>query len=773
MQNIFSKEKIDMLSSELNVSPLFAEILLSRGIDNAEAANLFLNPSIERISDPFSLPGMKEAVVRVRQAIDEKEKIVVYGDYDCDGVTATAILVDYLRSLGADVDYFIPNRFENGYGLNTESLEEIAETLFPDLLITVDCGISSVSEAEYLADVLAIDLIVTDHHTLPDVLPEAIVLNPKLAERHPARDLCGAGVAFKLVQALGGISDAMNYVALAGIATIADVVPLTNENRIIASLGLKKLNAPAELKKGLRMLLESCDFDKPISAFDVAFRVAPRINAVGRIADAKEVVKLFLSDEFLELQGLVDKINTANELRKSLTTATYNEAKEMLKEVDLASHKLIFLYKEDWNVGILGLVAARLCREFSRPTVILSGEDEIKGSARATEGIDLYQTVKSAESALLRFGGHKGAAGLSVLRENLIEARNLMEEYLDKTYPSSAFMGKEENAFALNPDQITVSFAEELLLLEPTGESNPKPLFCLDSRSCLLSQIGNTPHVKSSLNREAELVAFGFPYLAEGSDSGVQYHFIAECYKDVYKNRERVQMKVSSVYPVGFSKASENYLFNRYLRSNLYPESPCSFTPIKFAEAKNAFYDDDFCTLFLAFSSDTALAFREDLDEKKIPIEYGRPANPPSNTILLAPDFDFSSYKRIVLLDTPLSKGYVSYLNKKTNAEIYVVTDRYSFKERFASFDLSRDAVYKTFIDLRGFVFSGNAANSPMELASKLAPSSCEEFLTKFYVLFENGSVRVGQGFSLYPQSFFEPTDSTLYRRIFALLKQK
>ncbi len=772
MNDFGSREKIRALSAELSVSPLFAEILIARGIEDAESAKAFLHPSVQDLSDPFALVGMKETVERIRTAIEEKEKIVVYGDYDCDGIMATSILSGYLSSIGADVEYFIPNRFESGYGLNVEAIEEIAETYFPDLIVTVDCGISSVKEAEYLSEDLAIDLIVTDHHTLPDVLPNAIVLNPKLTKDSPAFDLCGAGVAFKIVQALGGLDEALKYIDMAAIATVADVVPLTNENRTIAYLGLKKINSRASLKKGLRMLIESCDLKNELTSYDISFQLAPRINALGRLSDAKEVVRLFVSDEYLELEGLVEKLNTQNELRRSLEAEQLNEAFEMLKDVDLTAHKLIYLYKESWNIGIVGLIAGKLSKRFHRPAVILGGEDVLRGSARSPEGIDIYQVLKSAESVLEGFGGHKAAGGLSVKRENAIEARKLMEQYIEETYPISAFKFKEEPSYSVSPDEITLSLCDEVALLEPTGVGNPKPTFKLPSSCCNLTPMGSSAHVKGALNRNAELVAFGASYLAEGVSFGVTYDFVTSCRKNVYKNKESVQMRVGYAVPKGFEKGSDLYAYNRYLRSNLYPEAPSEFTPITFAEAKDSFYDDDFCTLFVAFSAATVSEFKKALGDRSIPICYGQPFGEPENELVIAPDFDLCAYRRIVLLDTPLTKGYLAYLNKISNAELFVVTDRYPFKEIFSAIDLSRESIYAAYSNVKKFVFSGNAASTPIDLASKTA-SSVAAFLAKFYTLYESGSLKIGQNFALLPQEFKEPSDSVLYRRITALSKQK
>lgn len=776
MTNTAVDTKVKVLAETLGVSAVFAEILMERGIDTPEKAQAFLHPTKEMITDPFLLTGMRDAVARIQEALDHKERIVIYGDYDCDGIMATSVLYDYFLSLGADVYYHIPNRFEDGYGLNTETLEKIAETLFPDLIITVDCGISAVEEAEYLSEVLAIDLIITDHHTLPDVLPNVIVVDPKQDKGSPAYDLCGAGVAFKLVQALAGLDIAVKYIDLAAIATIADIVPLQGENRVIAFLGLKKINAHYAVKKGLRMLIESCEIEGDVLSSHVGFRIAPKINAVGRIGDASEIVRLFVSDEYIELQGLVDKVTNANELRKSLVSQIYDEAVEMLKEADLAIHKVIVLYKESWNIGILGLVAARLAREYSRPTLLFAGEDVLKGSARAPEGIDLYQTIKASSSVLLGFGGHKGAAGLSVKRENLIAARDLMEGYLESAYKEEDFTLRPICEAEVSPQDVTIRLAEELALLEPTGEGNRKPLFKIKSDWCQMGVMGNGAHAKGRLNMQAEIVAFNRAYLQEGIALGLHYDLISECDKEVYKNREKVKLKVSFAIPSSYQRTESNAIaYHRYLRSNIYPETGTPrCTPISFREISDTLYDDTFCTLFIAFSPETVERFFAvpELKGKVDRVEYSCPVDPARNTLVIAPDFIPIAYKRIILLDTPLTKGYISYLAKHTDAEIYVVKDNYPFRDIIAKTDLSREGVEKAYCDIRSFVFSGNAAASPLEFFEKFPAQDVYALIAHFYVLYESGSLKVGQGFSLSPQKWAEPSSSTIYRRLLALQKQ-
>ncbi len=763
-------ESIKSLCRALPIGEPLATLLVKRGYDTVEKAKEFLYPTAENAEDAFVLSGMDKAVERIRAALDAGEKIVVYGDYDCDGIMATSILYDYLRSLGADVSYYIPNRFDAGYGLSIETLEEIAETEFPDLLITVDCGISSVEEAAYLDEVLAIDLIVTDHHNLPDEIPNTIVVNPKQDPNTKSVNLCGAGVAFKVVQALGGWSAAWKYIELAAIATVADVVPLTGENRLITALGLQKINSREKINKGLRLLIESAGLEK-VDSGDIGFRIGPRINAVGRLGDSSEVVSLFTTEEFVVLEGLTEKLTRMNDLRKSVVEQIYQEAIEMLKDYDLSVHRILFLYKEDWNPGVLGLVAGRLKNEFSRPVVLVTGEDKLRGSARSVEGVDIHATLKSAKDHLITFGGHKGAAGLSLLRENLIAARNQMDAFLEENYPVEAFTRDDSYDLALSPQEITLRLADEITLLEPTGEGNRKPIFKFTSDKLNFLSFANGQHIKCKINEQAEMVGFQMAYVAEGIAAGGKYDFLCECNKDIYKNRERVQMRITGAFMRSLEQSAQSvFLFNRYLRSNLFKEEKCDLTAVEQGALGDLLYDDRFCTLFLSLSENSALRFP--LKESVPYVEYGRALDAPWNEVLIAPEKDPVGYRRIVLLDTPLTTGYAAKLFKATGAEIYIVKDNYPYTDLFRKMDLSVDALSNTYQTLRRFVYSGNGAASPVELMGKVAPSDPYTFLTHFYILYQSGSISVGQGFVITLRPFVDPAESLLYRRLSALKKR-
>ena len=766
LRNELVKDLVDSFSLDSRI----AGLLVERGITDKESARSFLYPSREDFEDPFVLTGMQDAVARIRRAIEEKEKIVVYGDYDCDGITATAILCGYLASIGADVSYFIPSRFDTGYGLSVEALEEIAETYYPDLIITVDCGITSVAEAEYLQDVLAIDLIVTDHHMLPEVLPNTIVVDPKLDPTTSSTDLCGAGVAFKLVQALGGADVAWNYIELAAIATVADVVPLTGENRLIVSLGLKKINSREVINKGLRLLIKSIELKNPVDVHAVGFQIAPRINSLGRISDATEAVRLFIGEEYVELQGIVEKMNRGNEIRRSLLDETYREAREMMRDYDLSLHRIIMLYKKEWSSGIIGLVCGWLRNDYNRPVILLCGEDDLSGSGRSVEGVDLYQTMKSAEKHLIRFGGHKSAAGLSVKMENFIAARNAMDDYLAATYPDEIYTRSKAYDFEIAPEDVTMTLADSIELMEPFGMGNPKPLFKFSSADVSLVPFGNGENLKGRLNSGADIIVFGRGYLADGLRVGYCYDYLCECGKNEFKNIVKVQMKIVSEYPVGRREGDDLPLFNQYLRANLYHGESSDYSAIAVEELGDSLYDDRFSTLYLALSSGSAsMAMNHPALKGKLLITYGKTFDAPWNEVMVAPIAEPVGFRKIVVLDSLLTTAYLARLAKASGAEIVVVKNNYPYKDVFRDVDLSPDAILSTYKNVERLIRSGGGATSPMDLAGRVAYNDEKNFLIRFYILYDLGAISIGKGFSLSMRPIPDLTNSLFYKRIMML----
>ena len=455
------------------MSELMHRLLTQRGVDSAEAAEAFLRPCAEQLHDPMLLHGMPEAAARLRRAMEAGEAICVYGDYDVDGVCASAILCDYLQSEGANVEVYLPSRHEEGYGLNEAAVREIAGRA--RLLVTVDCGIASAELIE-LAKSLGLDCIVTDHHRPGEVLPDCIVVDPLLGD-YPFRWLCGAGVAFKLVAAVGGTDAAMERIDLAAIATVADVVSLTGENRVIVYLGLKRINrAP---RPGVAALMERARIEPgTLTSQTIAFRLAPRLNAGGRLGSARRSFELLMQREDFLAIAQADELEEENTRRQGVERQIRAEAEAQLENLDFSAHRILLARGEDWNPGVIGLAASHLKERYGYPVIVLSESDGVlTGSCRSIAGVDIYQTLASAAPLMERFGGHAQAAGLTVRAENFDALWAALDEYLFANAPTEAYQPSALYDVAAELDQFSEDFVRALEALEPTGCGNPEPVF--------------------------------------------------------------------------------------------------------------------------------------------------------------------------------------------------------------------------------------------------------------------------------------------------------
>ena len=523
------------LSKAASVSPLLAQVLINRGIKTPGEVKDFLAPGVTGMTDPFGLPDMGAALDRIKTARKRNERILIHGDYDTDGLTATAIMVHALKSMGMDVHYFVPNRMTHGYGFNAPSVE-IARKHGATLIITVDCGITAF-EASAAAREKGMDIIITDHHepqrkggsrpaahsAKPEggedfVLPDAVaVVNPKLNTRDSFHStLSGAGVAFKIVQAMALDSalplsgdDSLSLLDLAALGTLADVVPLTGENRIIVGEGIKSLGDGR--RPGIRSLMEVSGLkSRELRAGLLSFTVVPRINASGRIGDAGDVITLFLSDSDEEAVSIAESLDRTNAERQRIEEETFQEALAQLRRKGYDA--TVVLSGKGWHAGVIGIVASRIMEECYRPTFIFTVEDGIaKGSARSIPAFDLYEGLSSCGDLLLSFGGHRQAAGMK-LRESDI-AR--FEEKMNAV--ARAALGAEDFTPAIEIDTevalqgVNPSLVRELSLLEPLGAGNPEPLLAARRLDVLNPRVVGKNHLKMKLKQKALAIdAIGF-----------------------------------------------------------------------------------------------------------------------------------------------------------------------------------------------------------------------------------------------------------------------
>ncbi len=460
------------------LSGIVLRALNARGFKEPAQIKSFLNPSIRDFYDPFLLPDMDKAVERIKFAIENSERICVFGDYDVDGICSTAMLVRCLERLNADCIYHIPLRKEEGYGMSSSAVKKLAEQNVK-LIITVDNGISAIDEIAACYD-LGIDVIVTDHHIPSERLPkcEAVVCHTVSHSHYPAATLCGAGIAFKLIHALIGLEGAMEYVDLAALATVADVVPLTGENRIIVKFGLDALNRGACVPGLNRMLNSIPGLHRPFDSFSVGFTIAPRLNASGRMSDASLGVKLLLTDDTSLMDEIIRELENLNTKRKAEEANILSSAVTMLDGVNLSNVRIIALKSEKWNPGVIGVAASRISEMFYRPVILFSESDGmLKGSARSIDGINIHSALSKHSHLFERFGGHAKAAGINMSADKFDKFKSELELSLGQDYDNSLFIPRKRYEFDITLNEVNINLVRELERLAPFGEGNPSPIF--------------------------------------------------------------------------------------------------------------------------------------------------------------------------------------------------------------------------------------------------------------------------------------------------------
>jgi len=517
-----SDEKlVNEICEKYNLNKVIGKIIVNRHVVNDEDVRIFITPTRDDFHNPFLFKGMDIAVDRIIKAINNKEKILIYGDYDVDGITSTTVLKKYLMDRGISVDTYIPNRLHEGYGLNKKAIDTIKERNI-DLIITVDCGISAIEEVDYAVR-LGMDIIVTDHHEVGEKLPNALaVIDAKRKDNtYPFRALAGVGVVFKLIQALSikleiKPEEYLKYLDLVCVGTISDIVPLEGENRTIAKLGLMLIKVTRNL--GLRELIKSSGY-KEIDSNTISFGVAPRINACGRMGHEEEALKLFLAEDLESATKITKELNEYNTLRQSTEKAIYEEAVQQIEKNHLDANNSIVLGGKGWHHGVIGIVSSKVTDKYYKPSILLSFEDNIaKGSGRSVPGFDLYEGLAKCGDLLEKYGGHSMAVGLTLKKENLENFKERFEQ-----------IAKEKNIKELVPiiyiddelklKDINMDLVKSISILEPFGEANKVPLFLIRNLKIdSIRALSEGRHLKLTLRDENFVInAIGFElgYLAE------------------------------------------------------------------------------------------------------------------------------------------------------------------------------------------------------------------------------------------------------------------
>ncbi|MBC8559147.1 single-stranded-DNA-specific exonuclease RecJ [Fumia xinanensis] len=553
----FDVRESRLIQAEYGVSPMIADILAARKLPPVEIAEL-LDDDFS-LEDPMLLPDMEKAVERINQAVDAGEKIAVYGDYDCDGVTATVILVTFLQSMGADVFYYIPERLDEGYGLNAAALDEIKDK-GASLVITVDNGISAIKEVEY-ALAIGLSVVVTDHHQVGAALPAAAaVVNPHRKD-YPGdfRELCGAGVALKLCAALdGGDYEQVleSFGALAAVGTVGDIVPLRAENRFLVKKGMEQL--PYTENLGLQALMEVSGLkDKPLNAQKIAFGIVPRINAAGRMGSAKLAAELLLCEDEERALQLAREVDALNVSRRNEEDEILLKVQEQLKaSPEMLLDRVLVVASEGLNHGVVGIVSSRLINLYGKPNIILSVEgDTATGSARSLGFFSLYQALSACSGLLQKYGGHKAAAGMTIntadIGEFQKEINRYAREFHDKMPAAEQVIDKELHIGDINVDDV-----QALELLEPCGEGNPQPVFLL--RRCVIEAIqplGGDKHLKLKVNFEGKSIYV--LYFRMSTDQfiypvGSRVDILANLELNEFRDKVSIAVKLRDIRPTGF-----------------------------------------------------------------------------------------------------------------------------------------------------------------------------------------------------------------------------
>jgi len=498
IKNVKDEYSVKSLADSLNISDILARLLVERNIKTFSEAKQFFRPTLESLHDPFLMDNMEEATTRLIEALTENQLICIYGDYDVDGTCATAVLYLFLKELDANVEYYIPKRLEEGYGLSKAAIDQVKEK-GTSLLITVDCGITAIEETEY-ANQLGMNVIICDHHQPKEEIPNAVaVLDPlKPNCNYPFKYLSGAGVAFKLAQGTGeriGKRDlCLQYLDLVALAGAADIVPLNDENRVLVAEGLNMINNNP--RPAMEALIEVSHLQPgQLNSGQVVFTIAPRINAVGRMGDAERAVELLITDDKNEALKLARVLETENYARRKIDVETFDSAIEMVDNyLDKKNDFAIVLHYEDWHPGVIGIVASRLVEKYYRPTVLLTTIDGVaKGSARSITNFNIYEALEKCEGSLLHFGGHRMAAGVAVKLDKIEEFKEIFNNIVRETVTVDDLLPEIRIDSKLKFSEITPKFLKILEQFSPFGHGNMRPVFLSEN-----VQISNTPRIVGS-----------------------------------------------------------------------------------------------------------------------------------------------------------------------------------------------------------------------------------------------------------------------------------
>ncbi|TXK46744.1 single-stranded-DNA-specific exonuclease RecJ [Pontibacter qinzhouensis] len=552
-------EVISELADSLKISTTLASILCQRDICTFEEAKAFFRPCLSSLHDPFLMKDMDLAVNRINKALHNSEKILVYGDYDVDGTTSVALMYSFLRTHTQHVEFYIPDRYKEGYGVSQQGVEWAAENGFT-LIISLDCGIKSADKVAF-ASSLGVDFIICDHHLPDEDIPQAVaVLDPKRPDcLYPFKELSGCGVGFKLIQAFcyqNNIEqeEAFKLLDLVVVSISADIVPIVGENRVLAHYGLKQINGTDGMRPGLEALKELADITGPMDVTSVVFGFAPRINAAGRMGDAKRSVRMLLAETKEEAYQVADIINESNKERRSKDSNITKEALQMIEEDDfLRTANSTVLYKDSWHKGVIGIVASRCIEKYYRPTIILTQSNgKASGSARSVHGFNVHNAIESCSDLLDQFGGHMYAAGLTLPVENIPAFRERFEAFVSDTITEEQKIPQIEIDGKLKLNQITRNFYNIVHQMEPFGPGNMRPVFvseCVYDTGAV--RVVGSSHLKLTLTQDGyhaiDAIGFGLSDYYDAISKGIPFDVCYTIEENIFRGVSTLQLRIKDI----------------------------------------------------------------------------------------------------------------------------------------------------------------------------------------------------------------------------------
>lgn len=553
-----NSDKVNNLQSELGVTSIIANLLIGRGVETFGQAKTFFRPSLEDLHDPFLMKDMDIAISRIEKAIGNNEKILIYGDYDVDGTTAVSVVYSFFRAFHSRIEFYIPDRYSEGYGISKQGIDYAADNDF-SLIIALDCGIKEIDKVDY-ANTKGVDFIIGDHHLPGDDIPKAIaVLDPKRADcPYPYDELSGCGIGFKIIQAFilknsMNMEEAYQFLDLVAVSIASDIVPITGENRILAHYGLKKLNSNPSI--GLQALIDlSSNKTGVFSVNDIVFQIGPRINAAGRIDHAKDAVNLLISKSKEEALNFSTAVDDQNNQRKDFDLQITTEALSFIENSESnKARKSTVLYKSDWHKGVIGIVASRLTEKYYRPTVILTQTNgHIAGSARSVLGYDLYEALSECSDLLDQFGGHKYAAGLTMKEENIVLFQEKFEQVVQRTIKPEMLQQEVSIDMQLELKDIDSKFYRLLKQFEPFGPQNEAPIFI--SKNIIIqgsAYIVGSKHLKFTAFQEGsspfDCIAFGLAEHLDYINSKKPFDICYSIEENSWRGKKNLQLNIKSI----------------------------------------------------------------------------------------------------------------------------------------------------------------------------------------------------------------------------------